>query len=180
MVAGVALAGCGANPATTTRAQPRGPVPPALRTVESAAEDTIDFALAGRREKALKTARTLQATADGPAARSLRAAGVPEGEIAGFRARAAVVARLAPHADLLRVALASNRAFAYVPVFFARYETKVPAAVQQLDHLDYEAKLQAIAHDDLSLRGAARQLARTWKGLRRGVVRAGGARAAAR
>ena len=178
----LALGACGdKGPETTATAPQRGPVPASLQAVESAAEDTIDFAVAGQRAKALSTARRLQQAADGPVARDLQAAGVPDSEIAGFRRRAAVVARLAPHADLLRVALASNRAFAYVPIFFARYETKVPAGVQALDHLDYEAKLQAIAHDDLALRGAALQLARAWRTLRDDVARRpGGARVAAR
>src|SRR3954469_5495775 len=172
--------GGGGNDTTATALQ-RGPIPASLRAVESAAEDTIDFAVAGRRARALKTARTLETAAGGPAAQDLRAAGVPDSEIAGFRQRASVPARLAAHADLLRVALAANRAFAYVPVFFARYKTKVPAGVQGLDHLDYEAKLQAIAHDEDALRGAALQLARTWRSLRRDVLRHdGGARARAR
>src|SRR3954452_10531851 len=176
------LGACGGGGNETTATAPqRGPVPASLRAVESAAEDTIDFAVAGRRARALRTARTLETDAGGAAARDLRAAGVPDSEIAGFRRRASVPARLAPHADLLRVALAANRAFAYVPVFFARYRTKVPAGVQNLDHLDYEAKMQAIAHDDLALRGAALQLARSWRGRRRDVLRRkGGARVAAR
>jgi|tagenome__1003787_1003787.scaffolds.fasta_scaffold20796416_3 hypothetical protein len=182
MLCVIALAGCGRKGVETTATTPRrGPVPASLQAVESAAEDTIDFAVAGQRARAVRTARRLETAADGPVARDLHTAGVPDSEIAGFRRRAAVVARLAPHADLLRVALASNRAFAYVPIFFARYATKVPAAVQGLDHLDYEAKLQAIAHDELSLRGAALQLARAWRGLRGDVLRRpGGARVVAR
>ena len=59
MTLAVVVAGCGgdeqeagddARPtATATATAPRGPVPPVLRTVESAAEDTIDHALAGDR-----------------------------------------------------------------------------------------------------------------------------------
>ena len=55
--------------------------------------------------------------------------------------------QLAPSAPLLDVALASNRVFALVPGFFARYETPVPASVTELDYLDFEAKLESRAHD---------------------------------
>ncbi|HEV8153118.1 MAG TPA: hypothetical protein VGP78_09305 [Solirubrobacteraceae bacterium] len=185
-----ALAGCGADDekdaatmrtSTTTAAapQPRGPVPPALRTVESAAEDTIDHALAGDRAKAVRTANALVAAADGPAKRALTAAGVGRGPIQDLHARSAEVARLAPKGELLAVALAANHAFELVPGFFARYQTRVPARVQTLDYLDFEAKLRARAHDDAQLRAAAEALRQEWGGLRPGVVRAGGARPAA-
>jgi len=185
-----ALAGCGGDDekdagttrtqtATAAAPQPRGPVPPALRTVESAAEDTIDHALAGDRAKAVRTANTLLAAADGPARRALTDAGVERGPIEDLHARSAEVARLAPQGDLLAVALAANHAFELVPGFFARYETRVPAGVQTLDYLDFEAKLRARAHDAAQLQAATEALRREWGGLRPGVVRAGGARPAA-
>lgn len=168
-------AGATATAAPSGNAAGRGPVPPALGHVESAAEDTIDYALAGRRGRVVATARSLKAAADGPAGAELRAAGVPAAEIAEFRDRATRVAELAPTAPLLSVALASNRAFAMVPGFFALYETPVPAAVMGLDHLDFEAKLRATARDGAGLRAASAGLGRTWADLRPGVVSAGGA-----
>jgi len=98
----------------------------------------------------------------------------------GFRARAQEVARLAPTAGLLRVALASNRAFALIAGFFAHFESRIPAQVSALDHLDFEAKLQATAGDRTALRSAAAELERTWAALRPGVVDVGGARVARR
>ena len=185
----VVLAGCGgdeqqagddARPtATATATAPRGPVPPALRTVESAAEDTIDHALAGDRAKAVRTARALLAAADGSARRALTDAGVGRGPIQDLHDRSAAVARLAPKGDLLAVALAANHAFELVPGFFARYQSRVPAGVLTLDHLDFEAKLRARAHDSAQLQAASTQLRATWGLLRPGVVRAGGARPAA-
>ena len=190
VVAALAAAGCGggdstssSTPTTTaTRqsARARGPIPPALRTVESASEDTTDHAFAGRRDKAVKTARVLKNAADGPAAAELRAAGVSAATIAAFQARAAEVVRLAPKADLLRVALASNRAFGMVPGFFALYRSRVPATVTSLDYLDYEAKLQSRARDRAAVRAAVERLDGTWKELRPGFVRAGGQRVAPR
>jgi hypothetical protein len=159
---------------TATAMPPRGPVPEGVRSVESAAEDTIDFALAGRRGKAVETANALRTAASGPVGEELRAAGVSGSEIAEFQARADRVARLAPEADLLRVALASNRAFAMVPGFFARYETRVPSEVLVLDHLDFEAKLQARAGDLRALRAAVGRLDRAWAALRPDLVQAGG------
>ena len=157
-----------------------GPIPRALRAAESDSEDTIDLALAGRRDRVVATARALKAVADGPARSALREAGVSEAEIAEFRARAAAVDRLAPRAPLLRVAIASNRAFAMIAGFFARYESPIPPQVSALDHLDFEAKLQAKAGDAAALRSAVNGLARTWGPLRARVVAAGGARAARR
>ena len=185
-----ALAGCGgddgkdagtARTSSTAPAapQPRGPVPPALRTVESAAEDTIDHALAGDRAKAVRTSDALLAAADGPARRALTDAGVARGPIEDLHTRSAEVARLAPKGDLLAVALAANHAFELVPGFFARYRSRVPAGVLSLDHLDFEAKLRARAHDAPRLRAASTRLRSTWGRLRPGVRRAGGARPAA-
>ena len=180
-VALIALAGCGEKKETTTAAPPpapRGPVPSAVSSVESAAEDTIDFALAGRRAKVVATARRLQTAADGPAGAELRKAGVSSAQVADFRKRATAVARLAPKAALLQVALASNHAFEMVPGFFAHYRTTVPATVQMLDYLDFEAKLRAKAGDDARLRGAASGLAHTWGELRDEVIAHGGTSAA--
>ena len=157
-----------------------GPIPPALRTAESAAEDTIDLALAGKRAKVVAKANALKAVADGPAEAALRAAGVSDGQIAEFRARADEVAKLAPKADLLQVALASNRAFGLIPEFFALYDSPVPAAVTALDHLDFDAKLQAKAGAPAALRSAVTRLDRTWLKLRPDVVKSGGARVAAK
>jgi len=167
-------------PVTPAVASHHGPIPPALRTAESAAEDTIDLALAGRRGRVVAKAHALRAVADGPAGPALRAAGVSEAEIAEFRTRAQDVARLAPAADLLRVALASNRAFALIAGFFAHFDSRIPPQVSALDHLDFEAKLQATAGHRAPLRAAAADLERTWAGLRPGVVDAGGARVARR
>jgi hypothetical protein len=166
------------TPAATTSPRPHGPIPPALRGVESAAEDTIDFALAGQRPDATRSARALRAAAHGPAAEALREAGVSAADIAEFRTRADRVARLAPEGDLLRLALASNQAFAMVPAFFARYENPIPANVMLLDYLDFEAKLRAEAGDAAAVRIAVARLDRTWRGLREGVVQAGGTQAA--
>ena len=66
VVAALVAAGCGggdstssSTPTTTATRKParaRGPIPPALRAVESASEDTTDHAFAGRRGKAVKEA----------------------------------------------------------------------------------------------------------------------------
>jgi hypothetical protein len=176
------VAGCGDDNAGTggTAAKPagRGPIPAALRTAESASEDTIDLALAGNRRQVVQKARALKAVADGALADELRDAGVSPARIADFRARAARVARLAPRAELLQVALASNHAFGAIPGFFALYESRVPAAVTLLDYLDFEAKLRAQAGDRKQLRAAVVRLASTWAKLRPDFLRAGGDRVA--
>jgi hypothetical protein len=165
---------------SATPAAARKPIPPGLRIVESASEDTIDDALAGRRAAVVRKARRLQAAAAGPVARELRAAGVPAATIADFRARAERVARLATKADLLQVALASNHAFESIAGFYALYRSRIPAPVSRLDYLDYEAKLQAKAGNATALRTATAGLAATWRQLRPGFIQAGGARVAPR
>jgi hypothetical protein len=169
-----------AAPATTAASATHRPIPPALRSAESDAEDTIDLALAGDRARVVKKAKALRAVADGPAAAALRSAGVSAAEIADFRARSRTVARLAPHADLVDVAIASNRAFALMPGFFAHYDSPIPPAVTSLDHLDFEAKLQARAGHVAAIHPAVAELERTWSALRPDVVEAGGRRVAAR
>ena len=87
---------------------------------------------------------------------------------------------MAPDADLLQVALASNRVFGLIAGFFARYDSPVPADVTALDHLDFEAKLESRARNAAALRSAAEGLGRTWVRLRPDVLKAGGARVASR
>jgi hypothetical protein len=171
----------GAPVATPVVAARNGPIPHALRTAESDAEDTIDLALAGRRARVVAKADELRAVAKGAAASALSKAGVSAAEIAEFRTRAAEVARLAPRADLVDVALASNRAFALMPDFFAHFDSPIPPAVTALDHLDFEAKLQARAGHVAAIAPAVAQLDRTWTALRPDVVGlAGGRHVAAR
>jgi hypothetical protein len=140
-----------------------------LRTVESASEDIIDLALAGERGQVVRIARKLRSAANGQANRDLAKVGVPADQLGELERRAARVAKLAPSAPLLDVALASNQAFALVPDFFARYETPVPAAVTQLDYLDFEAKLESRANNVSRLRQAVAQLGATWDSLRSDV-----------
>ena len=87
-------------------------------------------------------------------------------EIAEFQARAGEVARLAPTADDLHIALAANSAFALVAGFLAHYDTRVPAPVTSLDHFDVAAKLQPEAGGGAALRAAVQDLHRTWSRLR--------------
>lgn len=164
MAVAVIAPGCGDDSKDESSTQKAGPVPASLRTVESASEDIIDLALAGKRAEVVSRARKLEAAAKGLGSEELKI-------------RAARVATLAPSAALLDVALASNRVFALVPGFFARYETSVPASVTELDHLDFEAKLESRAHDPAKLRQAVDQLGAIWDSVR---PRVNDARAAAR
>jgi hypothetical protein len=151
------IAGCGDDSTEkTTAAEKKGPVPASLRTVESASEDIIDLALAGKRDEVVQKAKRLDAAAKEE----------PGGDL---KTRAARVAKLAPSAPLLEVALASNQVFALVPGLFAQYETTVPATVTELDYLDFEAKLESRANDRAKLRRAVTQLRTTWDSLRADV-----------
>jgi hypothetical protein len=164
-----------------TKAPPaaREPVPASLGAVESGAEDTIDFAAQGDRARVVATTRKLERVAAGRAARDLRKAGVPEEQLAALRARAQVVAAIAPRAKLIRVSLGANQVSALMPDLYARYTDPVPPAVLRLDYLDREAELRSLVGDQASVRVAVAALRATWASLRRELIDAGGRRVAA-
>ena len=124
------FAGCGDDSKDTTTAKQKEPIPASLPTIESASEDIIDLALAGKRAEVVQKAKRLDAAAQGEQSDALKT-------------RAARVAKLAPSAPLLDVAVASNQAFALVPDLFARYDTPVPASVTRLDYSRLEIKLES-------------------------------------
>jgi hypothetical protein len=147
--------GCGddssSSDSSSTSAE-KHPVPSSVRTIESASEDIIDLALAGKRAEAVARAKELESAASDQSAE--------------LKSRAQRVAKLAPNASLLKVALASNQVFALVPALFAKYETPVPADVTELDYLDFEAKLESRAKDAAKLNAAVAQLQDKWAALR--------------
>lgn len=191
---GLAVAGCGSNdtasqspPATLTTGStdpaasraPTNPIPQSVLDAESGAEDTIDLLLAGDRSKAIASAAALNDVANGQAATDLANAGISKAQIAEFQKRAAEVARLAPTADPLVAALASNRVFELVSQFLGAYDDVVPSKVITLDYLDFEAKLQALAGNRRAAESAVTDLVATWEQLRPEVLAAGGEQAAA-
>jgi hypothetical protein len=191
LVAALALtaAGCGEKDEATTPTtastkakerpeQQRESIPASLRTLESSSEDLIDDALAGKRPGVVAKAKALRETADGAAADDLREAKVPAKAIKELQTRARAVEKLAPKANFVNVALASNRVFGMVPDFFARYRTKVPPGITRLDHSDFEAKLRARAGDRKVLKPVVARLDKFWKELRPRVVNAGGSKPA--
>ena len=139
----------------------RGSVPRSLSRAESAAEDTIDLVLAGKREEAVRSAVELDKLAHRELDEDLEDVATKE-ELGEFQARAAELSRLAPEGEPIAVALAANRAFELVARFFGRYESEVPGAVMQLDYLDFEAKLRALAHEIEPIRATVGQLSTTW------------------
>jgi hypothetical protein len=136
-------------------------VPGSLRQAESAAEDTIDLILAGRRDQAVRSAGKLDRLAHGDLEKDLAGTASKE-ELGDFQARAAELSRLAPDGEPVAVALAANRAFELVARFFGRYQTDVPGRVMLLDYLDFEAKLRALAHELDPVRATVGQLSTTW------------------
>jgi hypothetical protein len=150
-------AGCGGGAGEDGRRS----VPRSLSRAESAAEDTIELILAGRRDQAIRSAANFDKLAHGDLEKDLEGTASKE-ELGEFQARAAEVARIAPDGEPIAVALAANRAFELVARFFGRYETGVPGAVMQLDHLDFEAKLRALARELEPVRTTVDRLSTTW------------------
>lgn len=191
-LAGAGATGCGDSGAgndATTRAEPAeggkspagaGAVPASLGTLESGAEDTVDLAHARRRAAVGRTAREVLRAARGRAASDLRAAGVPQEQVAALQERARLLDSIAARASFARVSLAANAISALMPALYARYEDPVPPDVLKLDYLDREAQLRAEAGDSESVPSVVRSLSATWTTLRPDVVSAGGEPVAAR
>jgi hypothetical protein len=170
-------AGCGGD-SSSSKDKPaaKRKIPHSLRVVESGAEDTTDFILAGERAKAIKSAGALNDAAQGDAAKDLADADVPAAQIDELKARAAELTKIVARGKPIKVALAANRAFELVPDFFGAYSDRVPAQVTRLDYLDFEAKLRALAGDRGRTADAVSGLRVAWKELRKKVrrVRPGG------
>ena len=164
---GVALAIVGAACGGGEGEAGRRSVPRSLSRAESAAEDTIDLILAGKRDQAVRSAGTLDKLAHGDLEEDLQGTASKE-ELGEFQARAAEVARIAPAGEPIAVALAANRAFELVARFFGRYQSDVPGSVMFLDYLDFEAKLRALAHEIDPVRATVDQLSKTWSELAKG------------
>jgi hypothetical protein len=117
--------------------------------------------LGGKRDEAGRAATTLDKVVHGDLEKDLEGTATKE-ELGEFQARAAEVARLAPDGEPIAVALAANRAFELIARFYGRYETAVPGAVMQLDHLEFEAKLRALTRELDPLRATVDRLSKTW------------------
>jgi len=157
-----------------------GAVPASLGTLESGAEDTVDFAHGRDRAAVVRTARKVLSAARGRAAADLRDAGVAPAQISALQDRARLLDGIAARAPFVRVSLAANAISALMPAFYARYEDPVPPDVLELDYLDREAQLRSQAGDRASLAPVVRSLSATWTKLRPEVVDAGGDAVAAR
>lgn len=176
---GIALTACGGG---GEGEESEGPVaagngstiPASVRVVESGAEDTIDFVLGGDRAQAVEAVKELDAAVHGEAADDLAKAGIPTEKIDQLRTRADNLAAIAEDGQPVEVALAANRVLSLVPDFFAAYDDPVPADVLRLDYLDFELKLEALAHDRKKAAAAAGSLQQTWDGVRGEIVEAGG------
>ena len=155
------------------------PPPAALTSVESSAEDIVDYALAGDRASLVAGAASLRAEANGEAAAALHRAGVPPPEVALLRRRSNRVATLARSGPFVAVALSANSVSQLMPVLYGHFRNRVPPAILKLDWLDREAQLRSLARQAPAVASAVAQLRRTWPPVRRKVVAAGGAHEAA-
>jgi hypothetical protein len=136
-------------------------IPRSLSRAESAAEDSIDLILANKRDKAIRSATTLDHLAQGDLAKDLEGVASKE-ELGELQARAAELARIAPSGEPIAVALAANHAFELIAQLFGKFQSDVPGSVLVLDYLDFETKLRALAHDIDPLRATVTRLSATW------------------
>jgi hypothetical protein len=161
VVLGVALAvlaaGCGRGEGNEGRSS----VPKSLSRAESAAEDSIDLILAGKRDQAVKSAGKLDELAQRDLPDDLEGVASKE-ELGELQARAAELAKIAPTGEPITVALAANRAFEVVAGLFGKFPSDVPGTVLVLDYLEFEAKLRSLAHDIEPLRAVVTRVSTTW------------------
>ena len=139
----------------------RRPVPRSLSRAESAAEDTVDLILAGQRDKAIRSAGTLDTLAQRDMADDLEGIATKE-ELGELQARASELAKIAPTGEPIAVALAANDAFELIARLFGKFKSAVPSTVLVLDYLDLEAKLRALAHEIDPVRLVVIRLAAAW------------------
>jgi hypothetical protein len=142
-------------------AEGRRSVPKSLSRAESAAEDTIDLILAGKRDQAVKSAGNLDMLAQRDLPDDLEGVASKE-ELGELQARAAELAKIAPTGEPVTVALAANHAFEVIAGLFGKYPSAVPGSVLVLDHLEFEAKLRALAHEPDQVRAVVARVATTW------------------
>jgi len=163
---GVALAVFGTACSRSGGEDSEGPkgIPRSLSRAESAAEDSIDLILAGKRDKAIRSAGDLDKLAQGDLVKDLEGVASKE-ELGELQARAADLAQIAPAGEPMAVALAANHAFELIARLFGKFQSDVPAAVLTLDYLDFEAKLRSLGHDIDPLRAAVNRLSSTWSEL---------------
>ncbi len=154
---------CGGSEGEEKEAGQRS-IPRSLSRAESAAEDSIDLILAGKRDKAVKSAAALDDLAQRDLARDLEGIASKE-ELGELQARAGELAKIAPTGEPIEVALAANHAFELVARLFGKFQSAVPATVLVLDYLDFEAKLRALAHEIDQVRVVVTRLSTTWSEL---------------
>jgi hypothetical protein len=184
VVAGAALSlVLGVNAAPTRRAtasaRVKRPVPESLQTVESSAEDLVDLALAGQRDRVEATAAALKVAANGSVISALLSAGTPSPQIAALKDRARRVMQLARAGSFVQVALAANSVSQLMGDLYGRFTDPVPPVVRTLDYLDREAQLRSLAGERERVRSAVAELQRAWQRLQPKVVARGGTREAA-
>jgi hypothetical protein len=159
---GVALAvlaaGCGRSGEGN---EGRSSVPKSLSRAESAAEDSIDLILAGKRDQAVKSASKLDELAQRDLPDDLEGTASKE-ELGELQARAAELAKIAPTGEPIAVALAANHAFEVVAGLFGKFPSDVPGTVLVLDYLEFEAKLRSLAHEIEPLRAVVTRVSTTW------------------
>jgi len=174
-----APASAAANLQRMKAAVARDPVPASLMETESAAEDIIDFVLSHDRGSLVTRASSLRAAANGPAAAALTRAGVPSAKVAQLKRRAERVTQLARSGSFIDIALAANAVSQLMPDLYARFRDPIPAPILTLDYLDREVQFRSVARQPEKVAMAITALERTWMRLRREVIAAGGAKAAA-
>jgi hypothetical protein len=139
-------------------------IPKSLGKAESAAEDSIDLILAGKRDETIRAAVALDKLAQGELAEDLEGIATKE-ELGELQGRAAELARIAFEGEPIDVALAANRAFEPIARLFGHFESDVPGAVMMLDYYDFEVKLRALAGELDGVRSAVDRLSATWTDL---------------
>lgn len=136
-------------------------IPTSLSKAGSAAEDSIDFILAGERDQTIRSAATVDKLAQRDLADDLKGI-ITKEELGELQGRAAELAQIAPDGEPVDVALAANHASELIIRLSEHFESDVPGNVRMLGYYESEAKLRAIAQEIDGVRSAVGGLAAAW------------------
>lgn len=156
------------------------PIPRALNTLESSAEDTYDLALSGAFAKVTRNADSIRATWARYRSQATRD-GIPKNIVAAMDSSVVNLVREASQAkqgENLKLARVANAVSADMDQFYSAYHPNTPPGIMKLDFLGRELVLDGMAREFSLAKSHLADVSRTWTPLRQLINLAGGTKEA--